>query len=610
MPARAQNDTVIAKDLRLSEVEVTAQGVQTCNDLHVVTCLNHNEIQALPTSCLSDILAYLPGIDVRSRGDSHAQADVSLYGGTFDQVLIMLNGIPVNDAQTGHYTMNLPLSASLIERIEIMPYTAANQTGALSGAINIVTRQANNDTYSLQMDAGTNSDIAPAFIGSWRRNDVYINTSVEYSQSDGYYAPTADAKEKAALLNTDYRMANLYLQTRWQDRLDVQLGAQYKDAGLGTGYGFASIDQLDATRTLFATARYEEILHRDWDLQAHASYRANYDRYEWHRGTVTNRHWTHVVQAGLYATADTHIAGKTTFGIEMKDEYIHSTNMGEHNRLHATLSAEHNYRYGHWEASLSAAGHYNTWFGWNGSGAAHVGYKRTRNGIALSAARSLRMPTWTDLFYKAGVQRGSTDLKAEKAWQLTLNGHYAWHWQEAGCLSLSGDVYYRWGENILDWTYDETDSLFHATNQNKVNTFGIEATASYRLNDWLRNIQISYAYTNLSLDMTKTKSNYLDYLRHKIALNINHGIYVWSKGYVGAEWSLRWQDREGTYVDINGKAGNPYEPVLLLDGSIYMELAHIRVALECTNMTNRHYYDYGGVLHPGAHGCIRIKTEF
>lgn len=611
--ASAQNETLRAEDFRLPEVEVVDYFFPTQADtvsLQRTAQIRRDEIAALPVTTLSDLLRYLPALDVRSRGTGAAQADLSLYGGTFDQVLILLNGVVVSDVQTGHYSLNLPISTELIERIEILQGTAVHLTGALCGAINIVPVHPKDDLYRLAMSAGTNGSVHPAFAGSWARNDVRINTSVEYGRSDAYYAPSANEKERLALQNTDYQLANLYFQTRWKG-LDVQAGVQYKDAGLGTGYGFASIDQFDATRTMFASAHYKWSNGQGWTIDAQAAYRGNYDRYEWHRGTATNRHWTHNTQATLQ-THYSSVAGKTSLCATVKDEYIHSTNMGTHNRVQASLSADHHYIWNQkLKVFLGAAGHYNTWFGWYGSGAAGIGYFSPRErSVSLTATRSLRMPTWTDLYYKAGVQRGSTDLKAEKAWQIALNGNYTWKDSEYGALSLSGNAYYRWGTDIIDWTYNEKDSLFYATNRNEVNTFGIEATARYRLNNnWLRNVSIRYAYTRLSLDLNKTKSNYLDHLRHKVVVNIDHGIYVWSKGCIGANWSLRWQDRMGTYVDIYGKAGNPFVPVLLLDGSIYMDLAHVRVAVECTNMTNRHYYDYGGILQPGATGMITLKGD-
>ena len=582
---------------QIDEVEVTAERAQVQSEaFRLVAQINHDEIETLPITNVADILKYLPGIDVRARGASSTQCDVSLRGGTFDQVLIMLNGVSLLDAQTGHYAMNLPINPALIERIEVLHGTAANLTGAFSGAINIVTRDAKEDAYTFQLSGGTFGDVNPLFLGSWARDDVHVNTSVEYERTEGY------------MENTDYHLANVYFQTRWRG-LDVQMGAQYKDAGLSTGYGFASADQFDATRTILVSARYETPLKNRWSISTMAAYRGQHDRYEWHRGTITNRHWTHNTQAAVHAHYASRI-GRTTFGAEAKNEYILSTNMGEHHRTQATLSAEQQFIWRDLMASLGIAGHYNTWFGWYGSGAANIGYSFLKTGsVYLAANRSLRMPTWTDLFYHAGVQRGSTDLKAEKAWMVSLGAQYTWQWEKAGKLHLSGDFYYRWGSNIIDWTYNETDSLFYATNQQKVDAFGADFIVQYHYNAWLRNVAFRYAYTHLSLDLVQAKSMYLDYLKHKIIVNVDHGIYVWSKGCVGANWSLRWQDREGTYVDFNGTPGNRFTPVLLLDGSLYVELPHLRIALECTNMTNRHYYDYGGLPMPGTHGKVLIKCS-
>lgn len=590
---------------QIEEIEVTGEQLKNRTDsCEVVTRITHDEIAHLPITNVADVLAFLPGLDVRARGTNAAQCDVSLHGGTFDQVVVLLNGVPLQDAQTGHYSLNIPISTALIERIEVLQ--GVDITGALTGAINIITRETQTDSYHLQLSAGTNAYIAPTLAGSWKRDDVHVNSSVEFARSDGYYAPTTDAKEQAALANTNYRMANLYLQTRWKG-LDVQVGAQYKDAGLGTGYGFASIDQFDATRTMFTSAKYEHSIN-NWELHSLIAYRGQFDRYEWHKGNATNKHWTHNTQVAFDAQYHYSLSGWfTQFGAEFKDEYINSTNMGKHNRWQATVRAKQQFKWNGLTAVLGAAGHYNSWCGWYGSGNAQIDYNFQHHGnIYVSANRSLRMPTWTDMYYKAGVQRGSTDLKAEKAWQVTVGGQYTKQWENAGRLHISGAVYYRWGEDIIDWNYNQTDSLFYATNQNKINTFGVEASIDYHLNEWLRNVSIQYAYTNLSIYLTQTKSNYLDHLRHKVVVNLNHGIYVWSKGCVGANWSLRWQQREGTYVDIYGTAGNAFKPVLLLDGSIYLETERMRLSIECNNMTNRHYYDYGGIIAPGATGRMNV----
>ena len=585
---------LFADDFKLDEIEVTASRLQTpAEPFRVVTTIPNELIVALPVANVADLLAYLPGLDVRSRGTSYAQSDVSLHGGTPDQLLVLLNGIPLMDAQTGHYAMNIPVCPELIERIEILQNAASAVSGALTGEINIITRDAHEDTYRLRLAAGTNADVTPVFVGNWLRGEARINAAVEYARSNGAYVPHPNTVEQQAAANTDYQLANLYFQTRWRG-LDVQAGAQYKDAGIGMGYGYASVDQFDATRTLFASGRYVHPLTDAWRLTAQAAYRGQHDRYEWHRGRPTNRHWTHSAHAMVQAQY-TSAFGQTSFGLTAHDDFIRSTNMGEHNRWQLSLHAAHHFYRNGFTASLGLAGHYHSWCGWYGSGDANVGYAFLSSGfVGLSASRALRMPTWTDLFYHAGVQRGNTNLKAEKAWQLALNAHYTWSWQQAGQLYLAANTYYRWGQDIIDWNFNSSDSLFYATNHNTVNTFGVEAVVEYRYNRWLRALSLRYAYTSLSLDLTKTKSYYLDYLRHKLTLHLNHAFYVWSKGCVGADWALRWQMRE--------------QPVLLLDGSLFLELPVVRVALEGTNITNRHYYDYTGVLMPGAHGRITISA--
>ena len=602
-------ETVTADDFRLEEVEVTAHKAQIQSEsFRLVATLTHEEIEALPVQNVADILAYLPGLDIRSRGVSYAQTDLSMHGGTFDQVLILLNGISLQDAQTGHYALNLPISAALIERIEVLQGTAANLTGAFSGAVNIVTRDETEDHYHLQLYTGMHNYVAPMFAASWARGDVHVNTSIDYARSDGYTAPKANDKEQTAMHNCDFRVANMFVQTRWKG-LDFQMGAQYKDAGLGMAYGFGSQDQFDATRTIFASMSYNGRIKDAWSISAMGTYRGQYDRYEWHRGNPLNRHWTHNAQLGLhihYASA----IGRTTLGAECRNEYILSSSMGKHNRVQATLSAEQQFVWRDLSASLGIAGHYNTQFGWNASGSATMGYAFMRSGsVYLTAGRSLRMPTFTDLYYNAGNQLGNDSLEAEKAWTLSVGAQYTWQWTKAGRLHIAGNAFYRWGQDIIDWVYVPTDTTrpFHAQNQQQVDAIGVEIELDYHYNNWLRQVRAQYAYTHLSLDLNEAQSRYLDYLRHKVVVSIDHGIYVWSNGVLGACWTLRYQDRLGQYNDAEGIAQN-YSPTLLLDGSIYAEWSHMRIAVECKNMTNRHYYDYGGILMPGSWATVNIKA--
>ena len=629
-----------AQQLSLQEVLVVSQKAEVHSEAYrLITQVSHAQIEALPIQSVADILQYLPGVDVRTRGANGAQADISMRGGTFDQVLVMLNGVPLSDFHTGHYALNIPISTELIERVEVLQGTSANLHGAFSGAINIVTKSKVQGTkdLALKLTAGMNGLVNPEIAASINKDEAIFNMSGEYSRAEGYYAPNPTEKEARACQNSDFQLANIYFQTRWKG-LDVQVGAQWKDAGLGMGYGFGSQDQFDATRTAFGSAKYE---HRwgAWRLDAQASYRANYDRYEWHRGQrlYGNFHFAQTASAAL----STHYAsqiGTMSFGVSVRNENMHSTNLGDTinpngqvpnvegfplsqvrvldlvkggNRFHTNYYAEQTFYYAGLAASIGINGTFNTQFGHHLGGGANIGYDFHKGGtLYANANRSLRMPTFTDLYYNAGNQLGNRNLKPEEAWLLSVG--YKGEWKlgttisNAGTLSIAADWYYRWGKNIIDWIYvpEDTKRPFHAENQQQVNATGVELSVAYRLNEWLRCVSVDYAYTYLDLDLKEAGSRYLDYLSHKLSIHLEHGIY---KG-LGASWTVRFQKREGQYNNADGIVEN-YVPVLLLDGSIFWQNRYLRVSADCTNITNTRYYDYGGILQPGAWAKISIKAK-
>lgn len=625
-----------ASDFTLDEVEVLSHQTEIqSRAFRLVTEISREDIASLPATTVADILQTLPSLDIRTRGANGAQADISMRGGTFDQVMILLNGVCVSDAQTGHYALNLPVPLSSVERIEILQGAAASLTGAnaFCGAINIVTLQPDSDRYAVSMSLGMNMFANADLSGAWRRNKWQVVAAADYSHANGYYAPAPSEKEQTALRNSDFNIVNIFCSAMYEG-LAMQVGLQYKDAGAGSFYGFGSQDQFDATRTAFGSARYA---HRwgNWSLDVLAAYRANYDRYEWHRGQrpYGNFHFAQNATAAVRAHYSSAI-GKTTFGVEAANEHIHSTNIGDTinpngqvpnvegfalcdvrvldlvkgaNRLNITYFAQQTFHVQHFSASLAASGIYNTSFGHHWTAGADLGYTFPL-GIALyaNANRSLRLPTFTDLYYNAGNQLGSRDLKPEKAWTASFGVAFNHSFGKAGTLAAEADIYHRWGRDIIDWVYvaEDTKRPYHAQNQQKVNTLGVECSVTYRWNEWLRLAQVSYAYTHLDIDLAQTNSRYLDYLRHKLIIRIEHGIY---KG-LGASWTFSFRERLGNYNDAQGTVQS-FRPVCLLDGEIFYAFRNWRFAVECTNITNRHYYDYGGILQPGIWPKAKISCR-
>ncbi|XJR85300.1 TonB-dependent receptor [Elizabethkingia anophelis] len=85
-----------------------------------IKIITKEQIEKAPAQSIEDLLAYYTGVDVRRRGMADTQADVSIRGSSFEQVLMLVNGIRMSDAQTGHNMMNVPFSLASVERIEII----------------------------------------------------------------------------------------------------------------------------------------------------------------------------------------------------------------------------------------------------------------------------------------------------------------------------------------------------------------------------------------------------------------------------------------------------------------------------------------------------------
>ena len=106
--------------------------------------VTREEIDAVPARTLSELLMSLPGVDVRRRGVEGIQADIGIRGSDHDGTLILVDGEPVNDPQTNHFSADLDVPLDAVERIEVLAGAASALygSGATGGVVNIVTRGA------------------------------------------------------------------------------------------------------------------------------------------------------------------------------------------------------------------------------------------------------------------------------------------------------------------------------------------------------------------------------------------------------------------------------------------------------------------------------------
>ena len=190
-PLHSVNDTVPpALSGEIGEVQVTAsRTAKVASDrLRVITTLSRSDIRALPAQNLQELLDYLPGVDIRTRGANSVQADISMRGGTFDQTIVMLNGVNITETQTGHFNFDIPVDLSAVDRIEVLQGTSMSIFGlsAFAGAINIITGENGSNATEAAISGGDHGLLSARLgtnqnLGSWR-----LTASASYNGSSGY----------------------------------------------------------------------------------------------------------------------------------------------------------------------------------------------------------------------------------------------------------------------------------------------------------------------------------------------------------------------------------------------------------------------------------------
>ena len=537
-------------------------------NFRTVNIISSEDIKNSPVTNVSDLLQEITGIDVRRRGVGGVQGDLYIRGGGFDQTLLLVDGMKMDDAQTGHHTLNMILPLYLIERVEIIKGPAARIFGqnAFNGAINIVTKDLEGEKRTVHMKLNELS------YGSFEQKNISLSTKItaeniksliSYSgnRSDGYRH------------NTDFKRNNYFVKTSFNtNKSPVNIIASFNENKFGANGFYASPS---------ATEQYEEtqasllgvtttISSEKLSITPRLYWRRGQDEYIYIRDNPSvyrNLHKTNKVSAELSGSYFSK-SGITGFGVDLSTVNISSNNLGEHKRTTVNLFADHTFQLFDEKLFISPgiALSYFSDMSFHSFPGIDLGYNVSSDfKIYSNIGKTYRIPTYTDLYYSDRTTVGNENLNPESATSTELGLKY-----NSSNFKFSAALFNRSAKNIIDYVKSSENDLWKAENIGSLTTKGYEFDISYSFKSSydLSNVNsISIGYTNISDNNYVTDINFSKYslnsLKHhlisklnlKYIKNINHSIvYKYSERSDKSNYSVldsKIMYKKGLYIYIN-----------------------------------------------------------
>jgi iron complex outermembrane receptor protein len=422
-----------------------------------VTVLEQADLQKLPVNNVIDALEYVSGIDVRKRGISGVQADVGIRGSTYEQTLVLLDGVRMNDPQTGHHNFDLPIAFEDIERIEIIKGPGAAQYGPSSngGVINIVSRK------EITTDSGRKAKVN-VHRGSYDYERYALSlakTEGEYSQFLSGYHSASDTYLRDEFLDSRQGQGS-YRVVHQGDNSMTQVAFGYVEKDFGA-YRFYTGNPVyenarESTAQRHAYGTHEFRFSNGGKLNSSVSWRNHFDVYNTHIGSnvYSNEHETEANQGRI-----NYSKGALTVGTEFDQENLGSSRDGIHGRHFASAFANYKQVIGN---NISLTGNL-SYFDYDSKEQfvlPVIGFDALVSEnveIYANAGKSVRAPTLNDLYLNMSTNKGTEDLDVERTTSSEVGVRL-----NSSDINITASVFYKDTTDAIDFTYSKSEQVADA----------------------------------------------------------------------------------------------------------------------------------------------------
>ncbi len=573
--------TLVAQNkyARLDSIVISASRIDIpiLKNSRTIKVITAEEIKNSPASNLNELLQEISGIDIRQRGVSGMQADIYIRGGNFEQTLLLIDGIKVEDPQTGHHTLNMILPLEIVERIEIMKGPASRVYGqnAFSGAINIITKDPVKDQISIRANYGSFNHFAGSFSAS--KKFKKSNHIIHYSNnsSDGYRD------------NTDFKNSNYFLKSTFDAKIPVTLLASFEERKFGANNFYTNspnYNEYEETQASLVGVSTKMTYH-NWIIKPKLFWKRNQDMFLLKRENPGfSRNFN--VSNKIGASVNTSYASKygiSGFGVEFAKTTLSSNNLGNQNRTSVESFVEHRFLIWNDKIDITPGVSFNYFSDFGNSFMPGVDFGYQANDklrLYWDIGKSYRVPSYTELYVNIpNFLSGNPKLKPEEAYAQEIGLKY--HNQN---FYFNLALFNRNSKNLIDYIKETSSStVYIAKNLRQIITNGFEINSNYRfkINELNQKVSLSYTYLDDNYkDIDVFASRYL------INTTIRHHFIVnWKSQftkYVSQSLSYRYVERPAnsynlidTKINLSFKRLNFYGVLYNILNTEYQEKANI-----------------------------------
>jgi len=550
-----------------------------------LTVITRDQIEALPAHSIADVLRLASSVDVRARGIRGVQTDFAVRGANFGQMLVLVDGVRMNDVQSGHHNGDIPVALDDVERIEILhgPGSALFGADAFGGTVNVITRR-NIDRPSLLVQGGSFGLASGRGAAGFERGSLHQTVGVSTERSSGF------------IYDRDYASVIARGRTSVGDKSSVSFAFLRKEFGANNFYG-GNAPSREWTNQTLLSGDHQFGAAAGWTLTVRGSYRTHGDHFIFNQENPAlsdNRHRTHAVLGGLAASRRVR-TGSVTIGVESGGDWIRSTNLGDHDLNRVSAFGEWRQEIGR-RVQLDGALRVDRYsqFGASWNPSAGIGWW-VADAVRLraSAARAFRVPTFTERYYSDPANLARAEVGPETAWA----GEGGADVFLRGGWMLQATFFGRADSDVIDWLRPTAADRWQTYNVRDVDTLGVEIGAQ---KTFARGAFVNLQFTGVDLEaaaVTQLSKYALDYAPRSFTAA---GLLPLPGAFsVAPRIEYRRRSRPAGTSDY-----------VLLDARISRRIGRLGdVFVEGSNLLDREYQEIAGVRMPGATVAVGLALR-